>query len=237
MKQRFVLVICLFACFIGANAAVWETMFSYNKVNQIAVTKDKVYAVSDGALFSVEKYSERLEKYDAGSGLHGTTIGCIGYAKELDMLIIGYEDGKIDLLKDNNVTYVSGLYTKDMMATKNIHNITIRDNFAYLSTDFGIVTFNLNKYELVDTYFIGNEASEVKVNDILFRGDTIFAFTDDWLYKANTNDNIVDYRFWSKEPLGRVRQDTNKGKIVTDSNGERWEAGGTDGIIRITIQE
>ena len=237
MIQRFVLVICLFACFIGANAAVWETMFSYNKVNQIAVTRDKVYAVSDGALFSVEKYSERLEKYDAGSGLHGTTIGCIGYAKELDMLIIGYEDGKIDLLKDNNVTYVSGLYTKDMMATKNIHNITIRDNFAYLSTDFGIVTFNLNKYELVDTYFIGNEASEVKVNDILFRGDTIFAFTDDWLYKANTNDNIVDYRFWSKEPLGRVRQDTNKGKIVTDSNGERWEAGGTDGIIRITIAQ
>ena len=40
MKQRFVLVICLFACFIGANAAVWETMFSYNKVNQIAVTRD-----------------------------------------------------------------------------------------------------------------------------------------------------------------------------------------------------
>ena len=89
MKQRFLLVICLLNCFFGANAAVWESMFSYNKVNQIAVADDKVYAVSDGALFSVEKYSERLEKYDAGSGLHGTTICCISYAKELDMLIIG----------------------------------------------------------------------------------------------------------------------------------------------------
>ena len=109
MKQRFLLVICLLNCFFGANAAVWESMFSYNKVNQIAVTKDKVYAVSDGALFSVEKYSERLEKYDAGSGLHGTTICCISYSKELDMLIIGYEDGKIDLVQDDNVTDVAGL--------------------------------------------------------------------------------------------------------------------------------
>lgn len=237
MKHHFLLVISLLSYIAGANAATWETMFSYNKVSQIAVADDKVYAVSDGALFSVEKNSERIEKYDAGSGLNGTTIGCISYAQKLNMLIIGYEDGKIDLMQDNGIYYVSGLYTKDMTATKTINNITIHNNTAYLSTDFGIVTFNLKKYELVDTYYIGDEASEVKVNDVLIRGDSIYAFGDKLLYTACLKDNIVDFRYWSTEPLGRILPDANKGKVITDTNGERWEAGGEEGIVRRTITQ
>ena len=220
MKHHFLLVISVLVFFTRANAATWETMFSYNKVSQIAVANDKVYALSDGALFSVEKNSERIEKYDAGSGLNGTTIGCISYAQKLNMLIIGYQDGKIDLMQDNSVCYVSGLYTKDMTATKTINNITIHNNTAYLSTDFGIVTFNLKKYELVDTYYIGDEASEVKVNDVLIRGDSIYAFGDKLVYTACLKDNIVDFRYWSTEPLGRILPDANKGKVIIDTNGE-----------------
>lgn len=237
MKRHFLLVISLLVFFTRANAATWETMFSYNKVSQIAVADDKVYALSDGALFSVEKNSERIEKYDAGSGLNGTTIGCISYAQKLNMLIIGYEDGKIDLMQDNSICYVSGLYTKDMTATKTINNITIHNHIAYLSTDFGIVTFNLKKYELVDTYYIGDEASEVKVNDILIRGDSIYAFGDKLLYTACLKDNIVDFRYWSTEPLGRILPDANKGKVIIDTSGERWEAGGEEGIVRRTVTQ
>lgn len=237
MKRHFLLVISVLVFFTRANAATWETMFSYNKVSQIAVANDKVYALSDGALFSVEKNSERIEKYDAGSGLNGTTIGCISYAQKLNMLIIGYEDGKIDLMQDNSVCYVSGLYTKDMTATKTINNITIHNNTAYLSTDFGIVTFNLKKYELVDTYYIGDEASEVKVNDVLIRGDSIYAFGDKLLYTACLKDNIVDFRYWSTEPLGRILPDANKGKVIIDTNGECWEAGGEEGIVRKTVTQ
>ena len=237
MKRHFLLVISVLVFFTRANAATWETMFSYNKVSQIAVANDKVYALSDGALFSVEKNSERIEKYDAGSGLNGTTIGCISYAQKLNMLIIGYQDGKIDLMQDNGIYYVSGLYTKDMTATKTINNITIHNNSAYLSTDFGIVTFNLKKYELVDTYYIGDEASEVKVNDVLIRGDSIYAFGDKLLYTACLKDNIVDFRYWATEPLGRILPDANKGKVIIDTNGERWEAGGEEGIVRKTVTQ
>lgn len=237
MKRHFLLVISVLVFFTRANAATWETMFSYNKVSQIAVADDKVYALSDGALFSVEKNSERIEKYDAGSGLNGTTIGCICYAQKLNMLIIGYEDGKIDLMQDNSVCYVSGLYTKDMTATKTINNITIHNHIAYLSTDFGIVTFNLKKYELVDTYYIGDEANEVKVNDVLIRGDSIYAFGDKLLYTACLKDNIVDFRYWSTEPLGRILPDANKGKVIIDTNGECWEAGGEEGIVRKTVTQ
>ncbi len=210
-------------------------MFAYNEVSQIAVGVNKVYAVSDGVLFSVNKYSEQIETYNSGNGLHGKNIKSIYYDNDLQMLIIGYLSGKIDLFVDGTIYYVSGLYLKDMTATKTINNITIRDGKAYLSMDFGIVTFDLKKRVLMDTYYIGAKSAEVKVNDIRFIGDSIYAFGDALLYKANMNDNVVDYRNWQTEPLGRIQRDKDKGVRVADTNGEIWEAGGAEGIIRNTL--
>lgn len=235
MRYRLLLIIGLLCGSIYANTMSWETMFAYNAVNQIAVSNEKVYALSDGALYAVNKQSEQIDIYNSGSGLHGKTIGCLYYDAASDMLIIGYTDGKIDLLHDGTIEYVSGLYTKDMTATKTINNITVHNNQAYLSMDFGIVTFNLKKHVVVDTYYIGAEASEVKVNDILISGDSIYAFGNTLLYKACLSDNIVDYRAWQTEALGRIQKDVNKGVLVTDSNGEVWKAGQEDGVIRYTM--
>ena len=235
MKYRLLWIVGVLWSSIYANAMSWETMFAYNAVNQIAVSADKVYALSDGALYAVNKQSEQIEIFNSGSGLHGKTIGCLYYDADSDILIIGYTDGKIDLLHDGLIEYVSGLYTKDMTATKTINNITVHNNQAYLSMDFGIVTFHLKKHVIVDAYYIGAEASEVKVNDILISGDSIYAFGNTLLYKACLSDNIVDYRVWKTEALGRVQRDVNKGVLVTDSNGEVWEAGKDAGVIRHTV--
>ena len=234
MKHIGIVIISLLSA-LTVCAETWETMFAYNEVSQIAVGVNKVYAVSDGVLFSVNKYSEQIETYNSGNGLHGKNIKSIYYDNDLQMLIIGYLSGKIDLFVDGTIYYVSGLYLKDMTATKTINNITVRDGKAYLSMDFGIVTFDLKKRVLVDTYYIGAKSAEVKVNDIRFIGDSIYAFGDALLYKANMNDNVVDYRNWQTEPLGRIQRDKDKGIRVTDTNGEIWEAGGTEGIIRNTL--
>ncbi|MGN0234887.1 MAG: two-component regulator propeller domain-containing protein [Paludibacteraceae bacterium] len=235
MRHKFfVTVSILLGTFCTTKAATWETMFAYNAVTQIAVAQDKVYALSGNTIFSVNKQSEQIEIYNSANGLHGNSIGCIYYDKETDILLLGYTNGKIDLLSNGVFEYVSGLYTKDMTANKTINNITIHGGRAYLSMDFGIVTFNLKKHELVDTYYIGEGSSEVKVNDILFIGDSIYAFGESLVYKACMKDNVVDYRFWSTEPTGRVSPDANKGKLVSESNGEIWKAGGESGIVRVT---
>ncbi|MGM9825914.1 MAG: hypothetical protein ACI3Z8_05705, partial [Paludibacteraceae bacterium] len=185
MRHKFFVTISiLIGTFCAAKAATWETMFAYNAVTQIAVAQDKVYALSGNTIFSVNKQSEQIEIYNSANGLHGNSIGCIYYDSETDILLLGYTNGKIDLLSNGVIEYVSGLYTKDMTANKNINNITVNGGRAYLSMDFGIVTFNLKKHELVDTYYIGEGSSEVKVNDILFIGDSIYAFSESLVYKA-----------------------------------------------------
>ena len=75
------------------QAGKWTTHFAYNNVTQIAMAKDRVYAISDGSLYSVEKQSEVLKVYNNQSGLHGTGITCIYYDEVGKQLLIGYGTG------------------------------------------------------------------------------------------------------------------------------------------------
>ena len=103
------------------HAQQWTTLFAYNNVTQIAMTPDRVYALSDGSLYSVEKQSEQIRIYNSLSGLHSTGISCIHYDDRSAQLIIGYKTGKIDLLSDGGVRYIGDLYDKDMTQQKTIN--------------------------------------------------------------------------------------------------------------------
>ena len=71
-------------------AGRWTTHFAYNNVTQIAMAPDKVYAISDGSLYSVDKQTEQIKVYNRQSGLHGTGITCIHYDAVGSQLIIAY---------------------------------------------------------------------------------------------------------------------------------------------------
>ena len=79
-KQRVISIfIVSLLCCVAVKAAQWTTYFAYNNVTQIAMATNEVYAISDGSLFSVNKITEKITKYDRQSGLHSTGINCIHY--------------------------------------------------------------------------------------------------------------------------------------------------------------
>lgn len=222
----------LVPCFLFAEQ--WTTHFAYNNVTQIAMTPDKVYALSDGSLYSVEKQTDKIQVYNRQSGLHSTGISCIYYDDTSKQLIIGYATGKIDLLTDNGVTYIGELYDKDMTQRKTINNITIAGHTAYLSTAFGIQTLNMRTNHLANSYWLRPGGLETDVQDVLIAHDSIYAFTSDSLFCAALKDNIVDYTVWKRElRSGRIAPDPDKGVHYTDFLGH-WYAGHADGITRIT---
>lgn len=231
MKKWIVYIICLVHS-LTANAH-WTAFFAYNNVSKIAVTQDKVYALSDGSLFTVDKVSEKIESAGAMSGLRGTQVSCIYYDEPSDKLLIAYASGKIDVISKSGIDYVSGFYTKDITDDKIVHNMTVHDGRVYLATPFGIVTFSLRRQELVDAFYIGVNASKVDVQDVAIYGDSIYAYTSNQAYRACLQDNMVDYRVWQALSLSESRpRDTKKGVIVTDKSGDIWQAGNEKGVIR-----
>ena len=91
-----------------------------------------------------------------------------------------------------------------MTSSKKCNNITIHNDIAYLSMEFGILTFDLNVHEFVDTYYIGPEAEEVAVYDVMLHGDSIYAQTVSSIYAAHIQDNIVGRKVYTFSELIQV---------------------------------
>ena len=205
MKQiRLILSTLSLLCFFALNAqemGSWKAFFSYNKVEKVIPTQDKIYALGNGTLFSVDLAYESIETYTKISGLTDCFISDVEYSKELDVLVIVYDNCNIDLIKGNTIVNIADLKGKDISG-KTIYGITCRDKFAYLSCGFGIVVVNLTKDEIADTYIIGKDGNYTKVFYTEFVGDKIYALTEEGLKQADSqNHNLADYSNWSSVEL------------------------------------
>ena len=235
--KKILTILCCIATMTYGYSQQWTTFFAYNQVTQIAMSPERIYAISDGSLYSVDKISEQIRIYNSQSGLHSTGISCIQYDDARNQLIIAYQSGKIDLLTSSGVQYISDLYDKDMTQRKTVNNITISGYTAYLSTAYGVQTMNLKQNKLVDSYWLRPNGEETDIRDVVLFGDSIYAFTTDSLFCAKLSDNIVDYRYWKRElRSGRIAPDSDKGVHYNDGTSD-WYAGGGEGIVRVSATE
>ena len=218
------------ACMVFAGEMKWQTHFAYNNVEQIALYGDEVYALANGKIFSINQMTEHVTLYNNQSGLHGMEIVQLMADTARNQMLIVYADGKIDVLCKGTMHYISDLYSKKMTSSKRCNNVTIAGDLAYLSMDFGILTFDLNRYEFPNTFYIGAEASDVRVLDVVLMGDSIHAKTAAGVYSACLADNIVDFRYWHLSKGTHVVFDTKKGKEYVNKLGDVWTAVGTQGV-------
>ena len=201
MKRNFLLLVIIVFFGLSARAQVamgkWRTHFAYNTVDQIAQSENKVFAVSEGTLFSVDKRDGSMEFYSKLSGLNGINISKIGYDDVNKVLLIVYQDGNIDFLSADGVKNLPDFYNKQMSADKNVNHILFANNKGYLSCNFGIITLNMLKMEIQDTYYIGNNASEIKVLNTTIHKGNIYAVSASTIYFASaTEPQLINYEFW-----------------------------------------
>jgi len=203
MKIRILFAgLILTSCLVTLQAQLamgkWRTHFAYNSVNQIAQSEHKVFAISAGALFSVDKKDQDIELYSKLNGLSDNNISKIEYDSENKQLLIVYNNGNIDLLSSSGVINIPDLYNKQMSTSKTINQIMINDDKAYLSCDFGILVLNMNKHEVADTYYIGDNGSDVKVLNTAIQGSYLYAISSNTIYKSLLSEpNLANYEFWS----------------------------------------
>lgn len=201
----------------------WQTHFSYRSVEQLAQTNNKIYAVSSGNLFSVDKSYNSIEEYNKITGLSDGNIKQIEYNKENDILVICYEDLNIDIIKDGVTHKITDIATKEISG-KSINNIAFNGKNIYFSCGFGIVVFNITKMEISSTYIIGDEGSYVSVLQTEFTADSIYALTATKLYAASINDkSLSNYQHWVNHSL----PDSDPHTIVNFNNkinlfGKNW---------------
>lgn len=202
-----VTVICPLFLFAQDFSKQWKGHYSYFKITDVYATEDKVYAAAENSVFIYDNVSKATQTISTVNGLSGETISTIYHSKNYNITAIGYENGLLEFLTDDNSvrTFVD-IPNKPTIAPneKRINHFFEYQDKLFVSTDFGIVEFNLERVEFGNTFFIGTGGSQIVVNAVNVLGDKIYAATDaNGVFSANvSNPNLVDFNQWSVDVTG-----------------------------------
>ena len=98
----------------------WRVHASFNNVQKVAQSADRVFGVSDGSLFLFDKKDYEVETLSKVEGLNGANVALVTYAEKAKALVIAYTDGNIDLLYDDgSIKNVPDIKNSSVSADKN----------------------------------------------------------------------------------------------------------------------
>ncbi len=219
----------------------WEDMYSYNNIVDFAHTDTHIFALSDNAIFIYDKLNDESEKLSSVNGLSGEPTSSFYYDKNLDRIVIGYENGLVEIIDENrNITIKPDILNFDITGSKRINDICANGSLLFLAVPFGIVTFDLETITFDDTYFIGNASSEVAVNEIEISNNTIYAATETGLYTASLDEPfLVDSNNWTQyffNNFSNISSFNNRIYLTENQRLYRFENNGSLSLINAQTQ-
>ena len=135
--KRIILLISLMV--IGLTHAFasssWSVHLSYPDVSAITQSENKIYALSEGAMFSLDKHDNNIETFSILNGLNDSDIKLIRFSEDDNTLMIVYSNSNIDLMNSKGIFNLSEFKTKDMTGSKRINQIKFSNGAAFLAAD------------------------------------------------------------------------------------------------------
>lgn len=201
----------------GLAIGQWRHHLPTTRIIAVAQTPQYVYGASPFALIQYSKHDNSIERIDKVRGLSDFGITSLAYSEARDLLIIGYENGNIDVIREKQVFNIPDVRRASIMGSKTVNNILVIGNMAYLACDFGIIELDLERLLINDTFFIGSSGGLLTVYDIAFDGSDFFAATSEGVRTASIHaSNLADFQNWQQQPITGM-----PGEVVTHAVNHR----------------
>ena len=202
IKSAFAIVCALFFVnILSGQIAIgeWRDHLPYKRTIAVAEAGQRIYCATEYSLFYFDKSDNSIGRFSKVNGLSDIGISAMAWNEDYKTLMIAYTNANIDLIKGERIVNISDIKRKQILGKKTINNITFIGNRAYLSCGFGIVVLDVeNEIFPEPTYYIGEEGASVNVLDITLGSDTLYAATDEGIYKASySSPNLAHYIAWS----------------------------------------
>ena len=177
----------------------WRAHFPYHQVQFLAYDHPVIWGASFSSLFSYNLEDYYIERYNKITDLSDIGITAMRIHHKSKSLIIGYQNGNIDILVDGRVTNVSAIKRAEIIGDKTIKNLKISGDTVFVVTSFGINLLDIKSHLILATYRFGTSQSSIIVNDVTVLGDSIFAATDRGIYCAPRQGlNLLDFGNWKR---------------------------------------
>ena len=184
----------LFVSPARAQTGTWKAYMSYYEPQQIVKAgSHTLFVRASNGLYSYNLNDQSIITYDKVQQLSDTYVSLIAWNQKAQRLIIVYSNSNIDLMDlSANVTNINALYSKSMTQDKTVNNIFINEQYAYLSTGFGVVKVNMERAEIAESYIIDQKIIATGINN-----GKLYAQTEQkTVYAGNLTSNLIDKHNW-----------------------------------------
>lgn len=231
----------------------WRNHFSYAKIYKTVVAHNRVYAQAKLGLFYYDIEDGSINKLSKTEGLSDVGISTIAYDKQTNCLAIAYKNSNIDLIINNVIYNISDIKRKEISGDKAIYNISFYNGKAYLSCGFGIAVVDITRKEIADVYYLGQNGTYMKINDVAFTATNIVAATDNgilsiskqepfpniaanWTHSLDS-EHISDLDVCNNKLLITIQHNTDSNSIYTYTPEEQYELWISGNIKSVSVSE
>ncbi len=215
---------------------LWREHLPYGSAIDVAGSATRIYCATPYSLFTYNIADRSFERMSKVTGLSETGISSICYDALNEKLFIAYANSNIDIIHRNDIINVPDIKQDNIIGNKKIYAVYARGTDYYLSTGLGVIVVDGERYEIKDSWFIGNGGNRVQVNGFTSDGSFFYAATEEGLKKTRENTtNPANYANWqvmglqeglSPGPVQNVLKLQNK--IIVQKNDSLFVQNGTN---------
>ncbi len=182
----------------------WRSHVSFSDVHAIGLSPSTVYAAAPNGIMVLDVTGNNLSTLTKQDGLSSTNITCVAFDTPRNQLLVTYNDGDVDIVRNNEIINFSTLKNATTITgSKRINHIAVLGSLAYLSTDFGVVVFDLIQLAIKETWRdIGVAGAGMRINQSTFYNDSIFLATEHGVLAGDLADNLMDFNNWKRFNTG-----------------------------------
>ncbi len=197
----------------------WRHHLPNNEITRLAETNQHIIGATPYGMVAYNKADQSMKRINKVDGLNDFGLSAIQWHQQEGLLIIGYENGNLDLMRNGQFVNIPDIMQASILGSKTINQIIITEGSTLLACDFGVVEMDVANRLILDTWFIGPFGSMVNVNDMLVTDSLIYAATNAGLLYADAGTtNLADYRNWNR--MGVTRDDDETFHFVVSHAGK-----------------
>ncbi len=175
----------------------WRSFLPYNSAVGVATDGKTVYAIANQGFYVFNTVDGQIDDYSKVEGMSDIGMECVGYDATTGKAILVYENGNIDLFKDNTFYNLPELKIKTIAGDKTVYSVYTRNGYAYLSSSLGIIVVDLDKVSVKETYEFSIDKRTIPVKGVTVKGDSLYAIAGKGIYIANVNSNeLQNFQIW-----------------------------------------
>jgi ligand-binding sensor domain-containing protein len=202
----FILLFCTLSAVGQTNSNVpvgtWRTHLPTTSITTVSILNNKIYAASPKSSFTYDLSDNHIASLSKLDGLTQSNIEVIRFKESTNTGLIGYTNGNIDIIRNGRLSNFDVIFRSTIAGSKKINNITLYDNVALISCDYGVTIIDLKKNEVIESWMnlrAGGLPNIVYGATLNAAKDSVFLATEYGLMTAKYNKpgiNLMDFLNW-----------------------------------------